>query len=75
MNKKERDDLIASISGVGLSILRAAVQDKLNEELSIPDRLKHLSKKLCENKVLPKAIIVTFLFRFIKIVKKAQSRI
>ena len=59
MNKKERDSLIVSIRGVDLSILSAAVQDKLKEELTIPDRLKHLSNKLCENEALLEAIIVT----------------
>ena len=73
MNKKERDNLIASISGVDLSILSTAVQDKLNEELSIPGRLKHLSKKLCENEVLLEAIIVAHHDLFIS--KIVQSHI
>ena len=73
MNKKERDDLIASISGVDLSILSVALQDKLNEELSIPDRLKHLSKKLCENEVLLKAIIMTHCELFVSIYKDCKK--
>ena len=68
--------MVVSIRGVDLSILSAAVQDKLKEELTIPDRLKHLSNKLCENEALLKAIIMTHRDLFISIYndcKKAQS--
>ena len=59
MNKKERDNLVDSINSVDLSILNAAVLDKLNEQLSIPDKLKHLVGKLCENEKFLEAVIVT----------------
>ena len=67
MNKKERDSLVVSIRDVDLSTLSAAVQDKLKEKLTIPDRLKHLSNKLCENEALLEAIIMTHCDLFVSI--------
>ena len=78
MNKKERDNLVYSINSIDLSIFNAAVLDKLNEQLSIRDKLKHLADKFCENEKLLEAVIIThcdFLFQCIKIVKKVQSHI
>lgn len=73
MNKKERDNLVDSINSVDLSILNAAVLDKLNEQLSIPDKLKHLVGKLCENEKFLEAVIVTHRDLFISVYKDCKK--
>ena len=70
---KETDKLLAAISSVDISILNATVLDKLNEELSIPDRLKHLASKLCENKELLEAIVMTHCDLFVSNYKDCKK--
>ena len=49
-----------------VSILNAAVLDKLNEQFAMPDKLKEIASKLCENVQLHREIIINdreFLFQ------------
>lgn len=46
MNKKERDDLLASLDSIDLDVLKREVCDKLNEQY-FPEKLKELANKLC----------------------------
>ena len=73
MNKKEMDNLVASISCVDLSVLNAAVVDNLNEQFSIPDNLKQFASKLCENEHLLEAIIVNHRDLFVTIYKDCKK--